>query len=392
MKVIQIIIFFCYSIAYGQSSVNLIPFYKNDKWGFADTSMNIVVPPTYDYVTSFKNGYAIIKKNGLFGLMDSTTNIVVPIEYKNGFDLTEDLSWTRKDFDWIILNKQGIEIFPEYKYYSRPYGFMEGLSRVIRNGKYGFVNELGKETLKCIYDSSSYGFKEGFAEVRIGKKWGYINKNGEVIVDFKYDYADNFEGGRAIVMDRQRGYGFIDTTGKEIIPLKYQYASPFFEGLAYVKVKNKIGFINKEGNFLIKPRFNYSGIYQNGFAYVGNNLSSKIYNRKGKCVMTSFRYVDIDYFNEGLAPVNTRREKYGYIDTTGKLVIKLKYDFALEFHNGLAAVEKNEKWGYLNRKGELIIPIIYEDYAPEFEDNVARVKRKGKEFYIDTKGKEYISW
>jgi hypothetical protein len=392
MKAIQIIIFFCFSIAYGQSSENLIPFYKNDKWGFADTSMNIVVPPTYDYVTSFKNGNAIVKMNGLFGLMDSSTKIVIPIKYKSGFSLDENCYWTRKDIDWIILDKQGTEIIPDYKYGSRPYGFHEGLSPVERNGKFGFVNEAGKEIINCIYDSFGLGFVGGFAAIRLGNKWGYINRKGEVIADFKYDYAYSFEDGWAIVGDRKRGYGFIDTTGKGVIPLQFQDANPFYEGLAYVQIRGRIGFINKEGNFVIKPKYMYCGNFREGFAYVRNKIVSKVYNRNGKCVLTSFRFEDIDYFNEGLAAVSPKHGKFGYIDTTGKLVIKLKYDFAKEFHNGLAGVEIKNKWGYINRKGELVIPPIYDEYAPDFENNIAKVKRNGKEFYIDTRGKEYISW
>lgn len=156
-------------------------------------------------------------------------------------------------------------------------------------------------------------------------------------------------------------------------------------------MNNKIGFIDRNGDILIKLKFLWCSNFQEGFTYVGNNFYSKVYNRKGKCVMTSFRYEDIDYFSEGLAAVDNRRGKFGYIDTTGKLVIKLKFDFASEFKNGLARVEIGEKSGYINKKGVLVIKAIYDD-ANDFEDGIARVKRNGKYFYIDTKGKEYIEW
>jgi hypothetical protein len=92
--------------------------------------------------------------------------------------------------------------------------------------------------------------------------------------------------------------------------------------------------------------------------------------------MTSLRYEDVDYFCEGFAAVNTRHDKYGYIDTTGKRVIKLKYDFAEEFHNGLGEVEIKGKSGYINHKGELVIPAIY-DKAFYFE-NLSKITNPPK--------------
>jgi hypothetical protein len=380
-----------FSATYGQNITHLVPFRHQDKWGFADTSLNIVVQPTYDYVSNFENGHANIKVNGLFGLMDSTSQIVIPIQYQSAFDLTGNLSWTQRNSDWIIIDKKGTEIIPDYKYDSRPFRFNEGLSEVIRNGKYGFVNEAGKEVIPCIYDSSSFQFQEGFVAVRKGSKWGYLNKQGTVVIDFKYNTASDFQEGRAVVADWSKGYGFVDTTGKEVIPLQYQLANPFYCGFAWVITKNKTGFIDRNGNILIAPKFLWCNNFQEGFTTVGKNLISKVYNVKGKAVKTSFRYEDIDYFCEGLAAVNTRKEKYGYIDTTGRLVIKLKYDFADEFHDGLAAIEIKGKSGYINHKGELVIPTIYNN-AFNFENGIAEVERNGKMFYIDTKGKEYIKW
>jgi hypothetical protein len=391
MKQLIIIFFFSLSVSYGQSTKQLVPFYKNGKWGFADTSMNIVVLPTYDYVTSFINGYAIIRTTGLFGLIDSSSKIVIPTLYKTGFDLYENYTWIKKDLDWIIIDKKGTEIIPEYKYYSRPFTFNEGLSRVVRNEKYGFVDESGNEIISCIYDSSYYKFEEGFVAVKLGNNWGFINKQGKVVVDFKYNYAYNFQEGRALVADWSKGYGFVDITGKEVIPLQFRRANPFFEGLALVEIKGKIGFIDRNGNILIKPKFLWCNNFKEGFNYVGKNFISKVYNSKGKCVMTSFRYEDISYFCEGLAVVNSRLGKFGYIDTTGKQVISLQFDFAEDFHNGLAVVEINGKNGYINHKGELVIPTIYEN-AFSFENGIAKVERNGKQFYIDKKGQEYIAW
>lgn len=78
--------------------------------------------------------------------------------------------------------------------------------------------------------------------------------------------------------------------------------------------------------------------------------------------------------------MENRSDKCGYIDTTAKLVIKMRYDFAEEFSEGLACVEPNEKSGFIDRNGKLVIPFLY-DGAFDFENGIAEAERMGQRFY-----------
>jgi hypothetical protein len=69
-----------------------------------------------------------------------------------------------------------------------------GLKQVEKNGKWGYIDDLGKEVIPCVYDDSK-PFKNGLAAVYIGGTWsdyifpdkhpnvkmGYINRKGEII-------------------------------------------------------------------------------------------------------------------------------------------------------------------------------------------------------------------
>ena len=48
--------------------------------------------------------------------------------------------------------------------------------------------------------------------------------------------------------------------------------------------------------------------------------------------------------------------KFGYIDRTGRIVIEPKYQSALHFHEGLAAVDIAGKTGYIDTQGKVVIP------------------------------------
>jgi WG containing repeat len=53
-------------------------------------------------------------------------------------------------------------------------------------------------------------------------------------------------------------------------------------------------------------------------------------------------------FSQGLARVQLRN-RIGYIDKTGKLVISPQFDDAGSFSEGLATIYSNGKWGYISR-------------------------------------------
>ena len=69
----------------------------------------------------------------------------------------------------------------------------------------------------------------------------------------------------------------------------------------------------------------------------------------------------------------------------GNFVIRLQYNKADNFHEGLAAVQKDWRWGYIDRLGNVVIPYQY-DEAFCFDGGVAPVKKDGKWMVIDTKG------
>ena len=89
--------------------------------------------------------------------------------------------------------------------------------------------------------------------------------------------------------------------------------------------------------------------------------------------------------------------KWGYVDTSGKVIVPTIYDechivggdgynFGLAtFNNGLEAVCKDGKWGYIDITGKVVIPFIY-DYAENFNDGLATVEKDGKWGFIDKSG------
>ncbi len=90
-------------------------------------------------------------------------------------------------------------------------------------------------------------------------------------------------------------------------------------------------------------------------------------------------------FFEGMAVIVTDDEKYGFMDTSGKIVVEPIYEDANNFSDGLAYVCKDEKFGFIDKTGQLVIPLIY-DNACNFSEGLAQVCIDGNWGYINKSG------
>ncbi len=107
------------------------------------------------------------------------------------------------------------------------------------------------------------------------------------------------------------------------------------------------------------------------------------------------QFEDARDFSEGLAAVQTGDNwgyidgtagKLGYIDRSGHFVAPPAFTApGFAFSQGLAAVRSGEKWGYLDRDGRMVIDSQYERARP-FHEGLGAVEIGGKWGFVDKKG------
>jgi len=99
-------------------------------------------------------------------------------------------------------------------------------------------------------------------------------------------------------------------------------------------------------------------------------------------VPPTLEYDYVSVFSEGLATVrigNHENGKWGFVDKTGKVVIKIKYDFVEDFERGLAKVKLNGKYGFIDKRGKKIYPIKYESIDIKyFSEDLSILNLNGK--------------
>lgn len=123
------------------------------------------------------------------------------------------------------------------------------------------------------------------------------------------------------------------------------------------------------------------------------------YNTQGQEIIAP-RFTKCAGFSaDGFAPVyDSKLKEFYLIDTQGeKLETEIKgyklqeiFGFGLKgFSEGYAAVELGEKWGFMNTAGKLIVPATFEKVIP-FHSGFASGMKGGKFYIIDLQGREIL--
>ncbi len=318
-----------------KESVGLFPVNVNGKFGYIDKSGNEIIPPQFDYAGNFSEGLAPVSILGKWGFIDKTGTIIINLLYTD-------------------VGK-----------------FSEGVAPVMIGGERNVSMQLGRQ--HYIY----FDFKT--EEWILNGKWGYIDKHGNYKINPQYDLAFEFHEGLALIMTYElvselhkdgvsyygaSKYGYIDKNGKIVIDVKYDDASNFSEGLASVKLEHEKYFINKTNSFIVNlSKFDNVWSLSQGLSKVQKDYKCGYINKYGKIVI-KMNYDNAGMFSEGLAPVNIGAYldyymqpaggKWGYIDTTGTTIIVPQYDEANEFCNGLAKVKIKSINGYIDKNNNFI--------------------------------------
>lgn len=79
---------------------------------------------------------------------------------------------------------------------------------------------------------------------------------------------------------------------------------------------------------------------------------------------------------QGLYPDQNEKGKWGYIDDNSTVVIKHKYEYATDFVDGWAKVRKGDKWGYIDCNDKEIVKITYSEIR-NWEGDYCRVATGG---------------
>jgi hypothetical protein len=117
-------------------------------------------------------------------------------------------------------------------------------------------------------------------------------------------------------------------------------------------------------------------------------------DKSGKIVINP-QFDDISQFSDGLAAIANKKDKdsdaiWGYIDKEGKIIINPQFKSAGDFKEGKALVGDGKKYGYIDKKGLYTINPQF-DMAKDFNEGLAGIKQGETWGFINIEGKIVIN-
>lgn len=131
--------------------------------------------------------------------------------------------------------------------------------RVMRCGKYGFLNLKGFEIIPCVL-ADARNFEGEFAYIKKSEKWGIINQSGELVIDFICEEPSWITNDFTVLIQNGR-----QTLVNLLFP---ENRLGTFDSVIQTEFQNR---------FLVKDRDAYFLIDENG-VFIGNNRFNKYYN------------------------------------------------------------------------------------------------------------------
>ncbi len=255
---------------------SLVPFQKDNKWGFVDTNMVIKISPIYDSTSILIGNRAIIKLKGKYGLINQSGKIIIKPKYKNIYSNNglRTITGVKRNSKTLIFDKNGNKIKRHYCFsicgtglplYLDPMRYSikkdnkialiynkvttDSTNRILfikdtTDYHYSSIESFGEDSF-IVTDSTSTGiwipdefyikifsrkdeiivtkrtFKnDNLHKFKLNNSWGLIDVNGEIVVKEKY-HSIKFDDSEwsidplILVEYKQGKYGYINRTGKE---------------------------------------------------------------------------------------------------------------------------------------------------------------------------------
>lgn len=224
----------------------LYPMPFEGKWGFVDRRGEWVIQPTWQRVTDFSEGRAVVAEvDGYWGVIDRSGEYVLEAYIPSA----------------VYTTVEGLRVSePPLEPYSE--GCSAGVGQnpgalpffVDREGNIHWADTHPAQLAEL--DVRQFGsFSEGKAWFKIfamgtDLEYGWIDASGNIVLPVEYAGAGEFVEGLAPAASEEDNWGYIDGQGELVLPRKWTLASawPFSEGLARVHVDTfKDAYFDSDG-------------------------------------------------------------------------------------------------------------------------------------------------
>lgn len=361
-----------------------------NEWNFINREGNLLSNDRFESVEDFDGKTARVQNynkstRGLnYGMIDNTGKLVIPTKYTY-----------LKKYGKGYLFSTDTEMFPEW------YGYIDSAFKAAISENYKFKGTFG-DSLFLVQLKDKYS-----------AKLNLLNSAGKELIPLSYrsyDYYDHKDN-PILVFFTDHGASITGRTYNIRIGLIGQellFPDMKYEIFVDEKPYSSSPIMDLSGKSLVDKSFKL--IYHSSYKNFGADLdkfeklkrknpiagkdSTWFFDKKTKkLIPLKYFVLSGDDFSDGLLKVTSnflaneygtdKASKFGFLDSTFKLVIPMIHSDVRNFKEGLAVIKKTKpdgysySYGFINKKGIEIIKPQYED-ATDFNNGYCIVKVEGK--------------
>jgi hypothetical protein len=360
------------------------------RWGFYNSNGELILEPTYSNILPFRGNVTIVMDGKKQGLINSSGELLVPPADQQIIIRGNTVKIIRTDNSATFL-----KISPDGKIIDKN-NYDE--FRVIKISGYEAPVNIGADKVGVTTKAKPVYFPpvDSLAWFMNPKTilWGLRNTfTSDTIIPAQYDFIDPangytvvgihqlstgiiIDGKTTVVSDR---YGLVDNrTGKLILKPTYSCIRKEdldprgFKGFVRATLPNgMVALVTTDG---MERTMSYTFIdnIQNGYARICVAGKWTI-DEPGEMITNIFHFATEQSINIGKtfgaasqSPQFLQKSlciaggKWGYIDSTGHVIITPAYDGAKQVVKETAIVKQAKKWGMIDMHGATRIPIMYD--------------------------------
>ena len=403
------------------------------KQGIYNINQGLITPTEYEDITPFKNAFAQAVKKSKKGLLNRKGELVAPTEFES-FQFQDEFvkAFQGQKMNYYEMDSEErltlIDVYPEVYTLRIGYEEAEAIPNInpFSRSNFGRRRDSGRGVKKTPdYSQFKNSDVEWFNDWGL---WGLRRKsNGDILIKPQYESTK-----RLPFTDLTVVYSFDDKIeendylkllsirskkGAFGIAFYSHQQEKFVTGFDYMGIRIEdfeydlphAACLDKNGKFILINKKGMVSTNQKSFDYIGefyfgkariciNSFPSKgkKQDEKGNKVSTSseFQKEFNIRFNRFLTAPTTDLwwigGTWGFIDSTGRVIITPEYEFVKDFNNG-TAICKKEDWGAINDRNHPVLDFEYKSISRTNEYLKAGVKNKRPIYYND-RGNAVVGW
>ncbi|MTI33381.1 WG repeat-containing protein [Xanthovirga aplysinae] len=416
----------------------LIPIVKDQLYGLMNAEGKVVLPPTYEHISSeylcdcirgsffvassqespqilSKNGqilynkpfdhvedlgFGLIKleKDGNFGLFHQSNNEILPKGYEEIRLLENSFIIYRKNGLWGLATINGEEIFSnqfEEIYSEGQFIIFDNGNRLALSKKEKLLRSIESYPLNLtfIYDEAEE-VSEGFILASEGEKETLLDKNLKTVIPLKKQEITQWYGGW--LTKNSNGYSVLDRNFQPFLNQKVEKVK-FNPNWFAFESNHKWSLINNSDSTEFLVTGDSLNLLNPDFAILYKGDSTQLFFNGGKQVNIS--NTKSQTLLSTYSPDQKKEESYLFIvlsnnskevyNNKGEVILKGNYDEVDLSGNFLLKARRGQKISLVNHEGEQLLPLAYEGIG-KFSEGLVPILLRGKFGAYQVENKQLI--